>query len=83
MKNYKLIILSMGFWGIFLLLSTAHAQTYKWTDEHGNVGLTDDLSTVPENIRRLQFPPAHQKSEWRSFDEYGLRGGQKVSHASE
>ena len=52
MKNCRLIIISMAFWGLFLVVSTAQAQTYKWTDEHSRIFFTDDLSKVPEKYRK-------------------------------
>jgi hypothetical protein len=46
----------------------AHAQTYKWTDEHGRVSFTDDLSNVPEKYRksatRIGEPEKEPKNEW-------------------
>jgi hypothetical protein len=68
MKNCKLIIISMAFWGLFLVVSAAHAQTYKWTDEHGKTCFTDDLSQVPEKYResavRLGELEKEPKKEW-------------------
>ncbi len=68
MKSCKLIIISMVFWGLFLLFSTAQAQTYKWTDEQGRVSFTDDLSSVPEKYRksavRIGEPEKEPKNEW-------------------
>jgi hypothetical protein len=58
----------MVFCGLLLAVSTAQAQTYKWTDEHGKVSFTDDLSKVPEKCRksagRIGEPEKGPKQEW-------------------
>jgi len=66
--NYKPAILLMVFFGLLLIISIAHAQTYKWTDEHGRVSFTDDLSNVLEKYRksaiRIGDPEKGPKNEW-------------------
>jgi hypothetical protein len=68
MTNYKFTILLMVFIGALLVTATSHAQTYKWTDEHGNVGLTDDISTIPEKYREsaTQLGPPEEPREDQS-----------------
>ena len=65
MKNYRNTILSMAFCILLSSLSIAHGQIYKWTDEHGNIGLTDDLSTIPEKYREsaTQIGPTEEPKE--------------------
>jgi hypothetical protein len=52
MKHYKLAILLTVFLGALLGTTISATQTYKWTDEHGRVSFTDDLSKVPEKYRK-------------------------------
>ncbi len=56
MKNHKLIILSMAFSGLLMIISIAQAQVYRWTDEDGSVGFTDDFSQVPEKYKKSVAP---------------------------
>lgn len=65
MKNYRNATLFMAFCGLLLSMSIAYGQTYKWTDEHGNIGLTDDLSTTPEKYREsaTQIGPSEEPKE--------------------
>lgn len=74
MKNCKLIIISMAFWGLFLVVSTAQAQTYKWTDEHGRISFTDELSKVPEKYRESavrigELEKEPKKEWWMQYDK--------------
>ena len=68
MMKYKRAILVMAFWGLLLSISITHAQTYKWTDEHGRACFTDDLSKVPEKYResaaRIGEMEKEPKKEW-------------------
>ena len=69
MKNYRNATLLMAFCGLLLSISIAHGQIYKWTDEHGNIGLTDDLSTIPEKYREsaTQIGPSDEpKEDWQT-----------------
>ena len=66
--NYKLASLLFVFWGALLVTTITQAQTYKWTDEHGRVSFTDDLSNVPEKYRgsavRIGELEKEPKNEW-------------------
>lgn len=68
MNKYNLIRLLMAFCWLSFSISVAHAQTYKWTDEHGRVSFTDDPSSVPEKYRRstvrIGEPEKEPKNEW-------------------
>lgn len=68
MKRWRLMITSITFLGLFMLASTVQAQTYQWTDEHGRVSFTDDLSKVPKKYRnstiRIGEPEKEPKNEW-------------------
>ena len=68
MVNYKLFFSLTVFLGALLVAAIIHAQTYKWTDEHGRVSFTDDLSNVPEKYRksaiRIGEPEKGPKNEW-------------------
>jgi hypothetical protein len=73
MQNCRLIIISVVFWGLFLVLSNAQAQTYKWTDEHGRISFTDDLSQVPEKYRKSavrigELTKDPKQEWWRQYD---------------
>jgi len=74
MEIYKLIPLSMAFWGL-LIISIAHAQTYSWTDENGNVRFADDFSQVPEKHKKSAVPVGPTKErkeqlerEWADYE---------------
>jgi viroplasmin and RNaseH domain-containing protein len=68
MKNYRHVTLLAAFLGLLVCISTAQAQTYKWTDEHARTYFTDDLSKVPEKYRdsavRIGEPEKEPKKEW-------------------
>jgi hypothetical protein len=68
MKNCRPIILSIAFWGLIQVVSTAQARSYKWTDEQGRICFTDDLSKVPEKYRksavRIGGPEKESREEW-------------------
>jgi len=73
MKKYKVAILVMAFSGLLLAVSTAQAQTHKWTDDHGRISFTDDLSKVPVKYRdsavRIGELEKEQKEErWIQYD---------------
>ncbi|NWG03601.1 MAG: DUF4124 domain-containing protein [Syntrophaceae bacterium] len=74
MKSCKLIIISMAFGGLFFVVSTAQAQTYKWTYEQGRVRFTDDLSKVPEKYRKSavrigELEKEPKKEWWMEYDK--------------
>ena len=68
MNKHNLIHLFMAFWWLSFSVSVVYAQTYKWTDEYGIIGLTDDLSTIPEKYResatRLGPPEEPREDRW-------------------
>ena len=68
MMKYKRAILVMAFSGLLPAVSTAQAQTHKWTDDHGRISFTDDLSKVPEKYResaaRIGEMEKEPKKEW-------------------
>lgn len=65
--KHKVVTPLMVFFGLLLSISIAHGQIYKWTDEHGNIGLTDDFSTISEKYRgsSTQIGPSEEpKEDW-------------------
>ncbi len=52
--NHKFASLLTAFLGALLVTAITHAQTYKWTDGHGRICFTDDLSRVPEKYIESQ-----------------------------
>jgi hypothetical protein len=74
MMNYNLSSLLMAFWGLLLVIAITHAQTYKWTDEHGRISFTDDLSRVPEKygesaVRIGELEKEPKKEWWMEYDK--------------
>jgi hypothetical protein len=51
MKNSKRILILIILVFIFLNFQPALTQTYKWTDDKGNIHFTDDYGKIPEKFR--------------------------------
>lgn len=74
MMNYKLASLLTVFLGALMVTAITHAQTYKWTVEHGRTCFTDDLSRVPEKyresaIRTGELEKEPNKEWWMQYDK--------------
>ena len=58
-------------WLIWVSVSPALAEVYRWTDEAGKIHLTDNLDTIP--AKRAYLPPLPHK----------LGGGLHIPYAAE
>lgn len=56
---------------IAVLMATAHAETYTWTDEQGGFHATDDISQVPEKYLQSPQQPSKEQPVEAEWVPYG------------
>jgi hypothetical protein len=60
MKRFGLTALVILF-SMLVVLSSAHAEIYKWVDDKGAVHFTEDPATIPEKYRGAQIKQQEEK----------------------
>lgn len=76
MKSFLCPGLRLAFFLTMVLIpGLIFAQAYKWTDEDGNVGFTDDFSKVPEKYKNSAIPAQPAKERTKEVDQQPYRSG--------